>query len=122
MCVVFGWFINFEFSLKNRLVKSIRWPRVAVFIAYCQTPTADHSDKIERPVVVQLNQLAEQLTHKYLLQATCTLSVNSSCQMITIALVALCEASQKYKCVITVFILLFCPKINKYINDRFYLF
>lgn len=52
---------------------------------------------VEQPVVVDLKQIAEQMTHKYLLQQTCTVSINSSSQMITIALVALADASQKYK-------------------------
>lgn len=52
---------------------------------------------VQQPIAVELKQIPEQFTHKYLLQQTCTLSVNVSCQMITIALVALSDASQKYK-------------------------
>jgi len=69
---------------------------LAIGVAYCQTKTTN-PDKVEQPIVIELNQIAEQLTHKHLLQQTCTISVNSSCQMITIALVALNDASQKYK-------------------------
>lgn len=70
-------------------------------IAFCQTTTEEppSSNSVEEPVVIELKQMPEQLTHKYLLQQTCSLSVNSSCQMIALALVALTEASLKYKCV-----------------------
>jgi len=74
----------------------LSWRRLAIGVAYCQTKTTN-LDKVEQPIVIELNQIAEQLTHKHLLQQTCTISVNSSCQMITIALVALNDASQKYK-------------------------
>lgn len=77
---------------------------MAASIAYCQTTTIEPINTVEQVAVVELNQVAEQLTHKYLLQQTCTMSVNSSCQMITIALVALIEASQKYKYVIILFL------------------
>lgn len=70
--------------------------QLALAIAYCQT-TSGHDNNLKQPIAVELNQLAEQMTHKHLLQTTCTMSVNSSCQMITIALVALTDASQKYK-------------------------
>ncbi|XP_025202598.1 uncharacterized protein LOC112599754 [Melanaphis sacchari] len=80
----------------NKCSRLLGWRRLAIGVAYCQTK-ASNPDKVEQPIVIELNQIAEELTHKYLLQQTCTISVNSSCQMITIALVALNEASQKYK-------------------------
>ncbi|VVC25211.1 Hypothetical protein CINCED_3A020073 [Cinara cedri] len=79
------------------MFKMMRWHRLAVALAYCQTTTEKSENKIESPVVVELKQVPEQMTHKYLLQQTCALSVNSSCQMITLALVLLSDASQKYK-------------------------
>ncbi|XP_026822033.1 uncharacterized protein LOC113560387 isoform X1 [Rhopalosiphum maidis] len=80
----------------NKCSRLLGWRRLAVGIAYCQTK-ATNPDEVEQPIVIELNQIAEKLTHKYLLQQTCTISVNSSCQMITIALVALNDASKKYK-------------------------
>lgn len=72
------------------------WRCLGIGVAYCQTKTTE-PDKVVQPIVIELNEIAEQLTHKHLLQQTCTVSVNCSCQMITIALVVLTEASQKYK-------------------------
>uniref|UniRef100_A0A2S2P432 Diablo homolog, mitochondrial n=1 Tax=Schizaphis graminum TaxID=13262 RepID=A0A2S2P432_SCHGA len=80
----------------NKCSRLLGWRHLAVGIAYCQTK-ATNPDEVEQPIVIELNQIAEKLTHKYLLQQTCTISVNSSCQMITIALVALNDASKKYK-------------------------
>ncbi|XP_060837863.1 uncharacterized protein LOC132919930 [Rhopalosiphum padi] len=80
----------------NKFSRLLGWRRLAVGIAYCQTKVIN-PDEVEQPIVIELNQIAEKLTHKYLLQQTCTISVNSSCQMITIALVALNDASKKYK-------------------------
>jgi len=74
----------------------LSWRRLAIGVVYCQTKTTN-LDNVEQPIVIELNQIAEKLTHKHLLQKTCTISVNCSCQMITIALVALNDASQKYK-------------------------
>ncbi|XP_016661682.1 uncharacterized protein LOC100167062 isoform X1 [Acyrthosiphon pisum] len=84
----------------NKCSRLLGWRRLALGVAYCQTKTTN-PDKVkqprEQPIVIELNQIAEQLTHKHLLQQTCTISVNCSCQMITIALVALNDASKKYK-------------------------
>ncbi|KAF0768233.1 Uncharacterized protein FWK35_00002293 [Aphis craccivora] len=80
----------------NKCSRLLSWRRLAIGVVYCQTK-ATNPDKVEQPIVIELNQITEQLTHKYLLQQTCTISVNSSCQMITIAQVALVDASQKYK-------------------------
>ncbi|CAI6349702.1 unnamed protein product [Macrosiphum euphorbiae] len=80
----------------NKCSRLLSWRRLAIGVAYCQTKTTN-PDKVEQPIVIELNQIAEQLTHKHLLQQTCTISVNCSCQMITIALVAFNDASQKYK-------------------------
>lgn len=77
---------------------------MAVAIAYCQTTANDEPDNnVQQPIVVELKQVPEQFTHKFLLKQTCTSSVNSSCQMITIALVALSDAAQQYKLVIVIY-------------------
>jgi hypothetical protein len=92
-------FIYFKYVLfQNKFIRLVGWHRLAVAIVYCRTTAGNESDNIvQQPIVVELKQTPEQFTHKFLLQQTCTLSVNVSCQMITIALVALSDASQKYK-------------------------
>ncbi|KAE9532099.1 hypothetical protein AGLY_010301, partial [Aphis glycines] len=81
----------------NKCSRLLSWCRLALGVAYCQTK-ATNPDKVEQPIDKGLKQIAEELTQKkYLFQHTCTLSVDSSCQIITIALAALNNASQKYK-------------------------
>ncbi|XP_027848759.2 uncharacterized protein LOC114128437 [Aphis gossypii] len=80
----------------NKCSRLLSWSRLALGVAYCQTKTTN-PDKVEQPIDKGLKQIAELTQKKYMLQHTCTLSVDSSCQIITIALAALNNASQKYK-------------------------
>ncbi|XP_050422091.1 uncharacterized protein LOC126834312 [Adelges cooleyi] len=89
----------------NRMSKLIKWRHIAAAMAYCQTTSIADSDYVVKEAeVVNLKQPVENFTHKYLLQQTCSLSVNAACQMITFATVALEEASKQYKDVLYEFI------------------